>query len=323
MTPDSLAGAPGSSPGSSPGSLSGGPLGSAPDSLPAAMSPGVSPGVSPGMSLGPLAGKRVVVTQAVHQAPELGALLVARGAVPLFYPCIAIEPPEDTTELDTALAAAAAGYYDWLVVTSANTVLVLAGRLCALGITPNALADVRLAAIGVPTAEAVAHHLGRTADLVPDDSKAEGLVSALTAVTQPGQRMLVPQADIARPALVQGLTAGGLNVTSLAAYRTTAGSGGVPLHKLLTEGPGKGVDAITFTSPSTVRNLLARLAQEGGAPLDLSALRHIVLACIGPVTADAVQAAGLPPQAAATVVATKQSLEGLVEALSVYYRDSK
>jgi uroporphyrinogen-III synthase len=275
------------------------------------------------MSPSPLAGKRVVVTQAVHQAPELGALLAACGAVPLFYPCIAIEPPEDTTELDAALAAAAAGYYDWLVITSANTVLVLASRLRALGIESNALAGVRLAAIGAPTAEAVAEHFGRRADLVPDDSKAEGLVQALApgtaAGTQPGQRMLVPQADIARPALVQGLTTAGLNVTSLAAYRTTTGRGGVPLHALLAEGPGQSVDAITFTSPSTVRNLLARLAQEGGAPVDLSGLRHAVLACIGPVTADAMQAAGLPPQ----VVASKQSLEGLVEALSAYYRDLK
>jgi uroporphyrinogen-III synthase len=274
------------------------------------------------MMPGPLAGKRVVVTQAVHQAPELGALLAGCGAIPLFYPCIAIEPPEDTTQLDAALAAVAAGYYDWLVVTSANTVLVLAGRLHALGLAQDALAGVHLAAIGAPTAEAVAQHFGRSADLVPDDSKAEGLVRALApgtnSVTRPGQRMLVPQADIARPALVQGLTEAGLNVTVLAAYRTTIGGGGVQLNELLAEGPGRGVDAITFTSPSTVRNLLARLEEEGGAPVDYRRLEPVVLACIGPVTADAMQAAGLPP----AVVAAKQSLEGLVEALNAYYRDS-
>ncbi len=72
-----------------------------------------------------------------------------------------------------------------------------------------------------------------------------------------------------------------------------------------------------------MRNLLARLEQEGGAPVDLSALQRVVLAGIGPVTADAMHAAGLPPAAAATIVATKQSLEGLVEALSTYYRDAK
>ncbi len=274
------------------------------------------------MTLAPLAGKRIVVTQAKHQSPELGALLADCGALPLFYPCIAIDPPADTTDLDAALAAAAAGYYDWIVITSANTVLVLADRLQQMGLACDALAVVRLAAIGAPSAEMVARHFGRRADLIPEDSKAEGLAQVLNTVTERGQRMLVPQADIARPVLVQALTEAGLDVTPVVAYRTTMGSGGVNLAALLAARQGRGdgsdgsslVDAITFTSPSTVRNLLARLAKEGG---NSSHLEGVVLACIGPITADALNAAGLPP----AIVATNQSLEGLVEALSDYFRN--
>jgi uroporphyrinogen-III synthase len=274
------------------------------------------------MTLAPLAGKRIVVTQAKHQAPELGALLTACGAIPLFYPCIAIEPPADTTDLDAALAAAAAGYYDWLVITSANTVLVLADRLQQMGLACDALAVVRVAAIGAPSAEMVARQFGRRADLIPEDSKAEGLAQVLKAVAERGQRMLVPQADIARPVLVQVLTEAGLDVTPVVAYRTTMGSGGVNLAALLAARQDRGdgsdgsglVDAITFTSPSTVRNVFARLAKEGG---DSSHLKGVVLACIGPITADALNAAGLPP----AIVATNQSLEGLVEALNDYFRN--
>jgi uroporphyrinogen III methyltransferase / synthase len=124
----------------------------------------------------------------------------------------------------------------------------------------------------------------------------------------------VPQADIARPVLVQMLAEAGFEVTPIAAYRTSTGQGGVDLAALLAASQGqKGVDAITFTSSSTVRNLLARLEEEGG---DRRRLEGVVLACIGPVTADTLQDAGLPP----TVVATEQSLEGLVEALIAYYR---
>ena len=152
----------------------------------------------------------------------------------------------------------------------------------------------------MPTAEAVAQHFGRSADLVPDDSKAEGLAQRCSGqtVTEPGQRMLVPQADIARPALVQGLTAAGLDVTALVAYRTTIGSGGVPLRELLAEGAG-GQRRRSTPSHLPARRPCATCwpasQQEGGAPVDLSALQHVVLACIGPVTADALQAAGLPP----------------------------
>ena len=74
-----------------------------------------------------------MVTQAVHQAPELAGLLAARGAIPLLYPCIAIAPPADPAPLDATLRRAVGGEFDWLVFTSANTVLVLAQRLSALG----------------------------------------------------------------------------------------------------------------------------------------------------------------------------------------------
>jgi uroporphyrinogen-III synthase len=269
------------------------------------------------MTNGSLAGKKIVVTQAKHQAPELGDLLAAWAAIPLFYPCIAIEPPADTSEFDAALAAVAAGYYDWLVITSANTVFVLADRLQQMGLSLDTLAAVRLAAIGASSNAAVRQHFGRSANLVPEDSRAEGLAQALSAVAERGQRVLVPQADIARPVLVQTLAQAGLVVTSLVAYRTTMGSGGVNLAGLLAakHGGSNAIDTITFTSPSTVCNLLARLENEGG---DRRHLEDVTLACIGPVTADALHAALLSP----TIVAANQSLEGLVEALIAYYRNS-
>lgn len=255
-----------------------------------------------------LAGKRVVVTQAVHQAPELAALLSAQGALPVLYPCIAIEPPQDTALLDRALEAVAAGGYAWVVLTSANTVRVLGERAAALHLPQSMWAGVRLAAIGAATDAAAAAVFGRTADLMPAENVAEGLASALLAVAERGQRLLLPQADIARPVLAQTLAAAGLDVTPLAAYRTTIGRGGVDLPALL-----PAVDAITFTSSSTVRNLLRRLADEGG---DYTQLAGVCLAAIGPVTAETLREGGLTP----TVVAQTQSVEGLVEALIEYWK---
>lgn len=259
----------------------------------------------------PLTGKRVVVTQATHQAPELARLLQDSGATVLLYPCIAIEPPQDTTELDRALADISAGRYDWLVLTSANTVRVLSERAKDIKLLPGLWASVRIAAIGPATDEAVQEHFGRSAELVPDENVAEGLGAALLAAVKPGQRVLVPQADIARPVLVKTLQDGGLDAVPVVAYRTTTGRGGVELAALLAAGDR--VDAITFTSSSTVRNLLQRLGSEGGDP---SRLGNMCLAAIGPVTAETLQAAGLAP----TVVAQDQSLEGLVAALIAHWK---
>jgi uroporphyrinogen-III synthase/uroporphyrinogen III methyltransferase/synthase len=261
------------------------------------------------MSGGELTGKRVVVTQAVHQAPELRDLLRRTGAEPLLYPCIAIEPPADPAELDASLLAAVAGSYDWLVVTSANTALVLGQRLAALGVPDGALARLAVAAVGPATADAVRVNLGVAVSLVPDEHVAEGLAAALLAVLAPGQRVLLPQADLARPVLARELAAGGLAVTSVVAYRTTVGSGGVQLAACLAN---KEVDAILLTSASTARNLVLRLQAEGG---DLPLLNGVCIACIGPVTAAAAREAGL----AVGVVAATQSLEGLVDALATVY----
>jgi len=259
----------------------------------------------------PLAGKRVVVTQASHQAPELAALLATQGAEPLLYPCIAIEPPPDTRALDGALADLCAGRFAWVVLTSANTVRALAGRVQASELPRSIGSKARVAAIGAATAEAAADLLGCAADLVASDSAAEGLAETLLRAAQPGQRVLLPQGDLARSVLQQALTAGGLEVVSVVAYCTTIGSGGVDLPALLKQ--PRAVDAITFTSSSTVRNLLRRLEEEGDESGEWirERLAGVCLAAIGRVTAQTLRDCGLP----VSVVAEEQSLEGLVAVL--------
>ena len=258
--------------------------------------------------ISPLAGKHVVVTRAPHQASELADLLRARGAEPLLYPCIDIAPPEDTGPLDSALRQAAAGGFDWLVLTSANAVMMLARRLEALDIHPAALSSLSVAAIGPATAEAAHDRLGLDVSVVPEESVAEALAGALRPA--PGMRILLPQSEIARPALAESLTAAGADVTAVVAYRNIVGSGGVELPALL---EAREVDAITFTSASTVRNFLRRLADEGGVSPDLAG---VCVACIGPVTAQIARALRLT----VAVMPAEHTLEGLMAGLEGYFR---
>ncbi len=273
------------------------------------------------MNDGGLRGRRVVVTQASHQAPALIDLLAARGAEALPYPCIAIVPPVDTAPLDESLQRLADGAFDWLVLTSANAVRIVAERLDVLGIAPGRLHALQIATVGAATAEAVQAQLGLTVALVPDEQVAEGLAAALASAMQPGARILLPQAELARPVLAEQLAAAGARVTQVVAYRTVRGTGGVDLPALLVAGA---IDAVTLTSSSTFRNLLARLAAPGSpSPSSASAvgdlLRGVCLACIGPVTAETVRAAGFDP----AVVAVDQSLQGLVDALEAHFQGAR
>lgn len=252
-----------------------------------------------------LAGKRIVVTRAPHQADALGALLRERGAEPLLYPCIDIAPPEDTAPLDVALRDTTAGGFDWVVFTSANTVRMVAARLAALGI--SGIGNGQIAAIGPRTAAAIQEQLGVEVALMPDEYVAEALAEALTLA--PGARVLLPQSAIARPVLRDALKKAGAEVVDVVVYRTVLGSGGVDMPALLARGA---VDAVTFTSSSTVRHFIKRLHAEGGT---IDAMTGVCVACIGPVTARTAEEAGLP----AAVVPNDYTIAGLVDALAFYF----
>jgi uroporphyrinogen-III synthase len=266
--------------------------------------------MNPGMNVrSSLAGKHIVMTRATDSADELEDLLRSHGAEPLPYPCIAFAPPQDIAPLDAALCGLNAGDFDWLVITSGNAVRVLAERLQALGLGLQCLSRVAIAAVGSATARAAKRELGVCVDVVPEEFVAEALAKELAGQMRPGARILLCQADIARPVLGNLLAVAGAAVTSVVAYRTVIGSGGVNLSALLTAGR---VDAITFTSASTARNFVRRLEAEGGRAADLA---DVCVACLGPITARAAQDLGWT----ASVVSTEHTIPALVAALEVYF----
>jgi uroporphyrinogen-III synthase len=248
--------------------------------------------------------KRVVVTRSADQVDELATLLRYYDAIPVFYPCIAIVPPQDTSALDRALLKASANEFEWLVFTSAHAIEAVVARLDPLNIT---LGHLKIAVIGPKTARSARELLDTEVDFIASKYVAETLASELN-VTK-GQRVLLPQSEIARPVLVERLTERGAIVTPVLAYRTVMGQGGDDVPSMLALGQ---IEAITFTSASTVHHFLARLLNEGGSRSDLE---DICLAAIGPVTASALQDASLQ----ATVIPSDYTVEAMVDALEVYF----
>ena len=248
----------------------------------------------------PLFGKRVLVTRARPQASALSQRLQELGAEPVEFPTIAIAPPSDWSNLDQALDKLAT--YDWVIFTSANGVEAVVERLRALGSDLRLLGGPHVAAIGPATAQALQGQ-GVRVDFVPSVYVAEEIAAGIGDVR--GQRVLLPRADKARPALAQGLRQKGALVDEVVAYRTTAASSG-DLQAIL--GNGK-IDIVTFTSSSTVKNLATAL---GGRPQELGqALSGMLVACIGPVTASTAQELGIRVD----VVAREHTIQGLVDAI--------
>lgn len=272
-------------------------------------------GAAPGR---PLQGRRVAITRPREQAPALADRLRALGAEVLACPTIAIAPLEDFAALDAALARLAE--YDWLILTSANGARAVLRRLAELAgaasapwpLAPGARRP-RLAAIGPATAAELERH-GLRADFVPSTYVAEAIVDEIGDVA--GQRLLLARADIARPALAAGLRARGARVDEVTAYRTLSGSLAEPFVQSLLSGE---LDAVTFTSSSTVRGLLAGLEAAGVDRAEARALlARAAVVCIGPITATTARDEGLRVDA----VARQYTAEGLVEALVEWFARS-
>ena len=222
----------------------------------------------------PLFGKRVLVTRSRNQASALSRILADEGAEPVELPTIQISPIEDNPPLDSAIASL--GTYAWVIFTSANGVEAFFSRARTLGHDARAFAGVKVGAIGPATGKALEKQ-GIRADLMPTEYVAEALVQAMDAHYLTGAKVLLPRADIGRHDLAEGLAELDARVQQLPVYRTVMPQESRELAlDLLKDG---GIDLVTFTSSSTVNNLLDLLNGDGGL------LGTPVVACIGPITA--------------------------------------
>ncbi len=259
----------------------------------------------------PLQGRRVVVTRAREQTSELAALLVEEGAQPIEFPTVAIRPLADTASLDRALQQP----YDWIVFTSINGVRAVWSRLRALGRDARAFGSARLCAIGPATAAALASR-GLYADLVPTTCAAKAIMAGLRPIA--GQRILLPRGDMARPTLAEGLRRQGAQVTEVVAYHTVIAKHGNPRGRAIATMLAAGqIDALMFTSPSTVRGFVAALGLEADNPSPFGSWPCV--ACSGPITAQIAREFGIPVQ----VVANTCTVDGLVSALISYFTGAR
>lgn len=255
----------------------------------------------------PLAGKRIVVTRARSQASSLVEALTELGAEVIELPTIETVPLESYEAMDEALNNI--GRYQWLIVTSVNTVKVLGERLAVLGIHPASFCGHSKVAIGAATARAMLEQ-GMPAGIVPKRYVAESLVAELGDDVK-GSRILLARAAVARDVIPDELTRRGAVVDVVDAYRTVIPEGAVDRVRDVFSDASRLPHAVTFTSSSTVKHFF-RLRQDAGfagVPAGIHALS------IGPITSETLREFGWEP----AVEAASHDVEGLVEVLTFQF----
>jgi uroporphyrinogen III methyltransferase/synthase len=256
----------------------------------------------------PLFGKRVLVTRARSQASVLSRMLAERGAEAVELPVIEARDLTDTTELDDAVSSLS--NYQWVLFTSVNGVDAFWQRMRSMGRDARWFEKIKIGAIGPATAERL-QDIGLYPDYISQEFTSESMLQGLAELGVAGCRILLPRSDIAPRELIEGLINLGADPFEVTAYITSeASESSSPAKQMLVNGD---IDVITFTSSSTVTNLVKKM--DG----NIDVINGAKIACIGPMTASAAVKAGLRVD----VVAQEHTIPGLVSAIEAYFKSEK
>ena len=250
----------------------------------------------------PLAGTRILVGRARHQAGSLSASLRSLGATVIEIPFIEIRKPQSYRPLDDALKNIR--NYDWLILTSANGVEAMWERVRKLRITRKNLQHLQIAAIGPATKKAIVKH-GLKVKMVPEEYVAESVVKGLRDKVN-GKRVVLIRAKVARDVIPEELRAAGAEVDVVEAYETVVPEKSRVRLRALMKRARRRPHIVTFTSSSTARNFAELLGNFKAASIS-----HVQFASIGPVTSATLRELQMP----VAIEAREFTMGGLIRAI--------
>ncbi|MEJ8555289.1 uroporphyrinogen-III C-methyltransferase [Tepidibacter sp. Z1-5] len=224
-----------------------------------------------------LFGKNILVTRARAQNSKLLERIMDLGGNPIQFPTIKIEEITPNEELDQQIKNIQE--YSYIIFTSQNAVKIFFNRLNKLDFDVRKLGNIKIVAIGPATAKDLKEK-GIIADIVPPKFVAESIYDELKGLLVKDDKILIPRASEARDYLVDKLNEI-CYVKEVKIYNTVLGDGNK--DKILEMLDSNKLDYITFTSSSTVKNLVKIVGKE-----NIDKLKKAKLISIGPITSNTV-----------------------------------
>jgi len=253
----------------------------------------------------PLFGKKILITRQKAQAEDFVKLIEEAGAIPVKFPVIETVHPDSWNALDDSIKKL--GSYNWIIFTSANGVRFFMERLKFNGKDIRELKGIKICAIGPKTA-AFVESLGIKADIMPEEYIAEGVIKEMFKIGIEGEKILLPRASAARDILPREIKKMGAEIDVADAYKTVKPAAEAEeIKELFKKG---GVDMITFTSSSTVKNFMSFFNDS-----EKGLIADAVIASIGPITAKTVEEFGFKSD----IVADEYTIEKFVEKIIEYF----
>ncbi|MED3867657.1 uroporphyrinogen-III synthase [Priestia megaterium] len=230
----------------------------------------------------PLFLKKVLITREAKQAHSFAAQVKKLGGIPLSLPVLTFVRSNNEKEVEDVLLSI--DCFDWIVFTSQNGISFFFEWLKELNTSWSVLKRLKVAAVGEKTAKLLEKH-DVNVQLVPKEYVAESLLESLKANVSHHERVLLVRGQLARSVLKDGLKE--CEVTDLVVYQTIRNQDSERLVKQHLE---TGIDAITFTSSSTVRFFVESVKD---IPNWLELINRTKVVCIGPITSQTASEYGI------------------------------
>nr|WP_281393971.1 uroporphyrinogen-III synthase [Texcoconibacillus texcoconensis] len=227
-------------------------------------------------------------------------MLESRGAHPIHVPLLTIERPKDEQPIRHVLNQMSV--YEWVIITSANAVGPLVDYCYEIQGSLQELKKKKIAVVGSKT-EAVLKSYGLEAAYVPLAFTGEDLANGLKSKVSPGERVLFAKGQLASDTVESILHKARVDVDAVDVYETFPNESSRDQLQSLVE--DNQLDALTFTSPSTVETFVSFINDE----LWEEKAKFLPVYTIGPVTGKTAREHGFRY----VTMAREYTVRGLVE----------
>jgi uroporphyrinogen-III synthase len=225
-----------------------------------------------------LKNKVIAITRSESDAVEFSRLVNAEGGRAIALPTIEIVPkgPQAEKEFLEKMQEKKYDYCAFMSPQAANILFDLAGREAAL-----ALKSTAVIAVGPKTKESLQEH-GVKVSFVPDKFSSAGLVDLLSSMEPKGKKIIIPRSGAAYEFATKALTALGMDADETLLYTVRTGPVTLAWSKFSDLLLKKKVDAVIFTSASSVSSFFEIMGKLSEGHLQLDSLAKVL--SIGPFT---------------------------------------
>ena len=242
-----------------------------------------------------LEGRRIAVPES-RELDLFTRMLERYGAVAVRCPLVSIHDVEDSEPVDAWLDRLVQGRHDIVVLYTGEGLSRLLGFARRKGIEADAISalDKAFKVARGPKPAKVLRGIGLVPDAMAEEPTTAGLMETLSALHIQGKCVGVLLYPGGEEALPNFLEAAGAQVDPILSYRYASDEEDERVLKFVHELASGTIDLIAFTSTAQVRRL-QEVARRFGKNSELdAAMQQVVIAAIGPVTAEAVEKAGWP-----------------------------